>query len=233
MRRLPWAIWLVTVAIGVAISPSALGDGVGPFVAYAVFVLAFATVGALVASRRPAQPDRLAVARGRPRLRRRRRLDRYAEGDATAAAGRRSPAWVGAWVWIAGLGPVATFGLLLFPDGRLPSRRWRPVAWLAGGGLVGVLGRLALAPGRFEDSRIENPVGLEAVPWLPGAAQLVGGIALFAGLVGSIASLRARYRRRRAERAPAAQVARVRGRARRPLASSSRSRSRRCSAPTS
>ena len=73
------------------------------------------------------------------------------------------------------------------------------MAWLSGGGLaLGVLG-IALAPGRFEDLAIENPVGLEAVPWLPGLVSTVGGVALLAGLIGSIASLRARYRAARAE----------------------------------
>ena len=46
MTRLPWAIWLVTLAIFVAIVPSALGDGLGLFLSYVLFVLAFATVGA-------------------------------------------------------------------------------------------------------------------------------------------------------------------------------------------
>ena len=39
--------------------------------------------------------------------------------------------WLSTWVWMAGIGPVATFGLLLFPDGRLPSPRWRAFAWFA------------------------------------------------------------------------------------------------------
>lgn len=33
-------------------------------------------------------------------------------------------------------GLMLTFFLLLFPDGRLPSRRWRPVAWVAAAGVV-------------------------------------------------------------------------------------------------
>ncbi len=39
--------------------------------------------------------------------------------------------WLYAWAWT----PIVAAGpwlLLLFPDGRLPSRRWRPVAWAAG-----------------------------------------------------------------------------------------------------
>ena len=41
-------------------------------------------------------------------------------------------AWVSTFVWTLGFGPSTTFLLLLFPDGRLPSRRWRPLAWVSG-----------------------------------------------------------------------------------------------------
>jgi hypothetical protein len=39
--------------------------------------------------------------------------------------------WVNYWAWPIGAGLLLTFTPLLFPDGRLPSRRWRPVAWLS------------------------------------------------------------------------------------------------------
>ncbi len=39
--------------------------------------------------------------------------------------------WVSAWAWAPGFTMFVTFSLLLFPDGHLPSRRWRPVAWLS------------------------------------------------------------------------------------------------------
>ena len=38
-------------------------------------------------------------------------------------------AWATNFTWILGLG-LLPLVLLLFPDGRLPSRRWRPLAWL-------------------------------------------------------------------------------------------------------
>jgi hypothetical protein len=38
--------------------------------------------------------------------------------------------WLSAFTWVPGLSLAITFVPLLFPDGRLPSRRWRPVAWL-------------------------------------------------------------------------------------------------------
>ena len=192
MKRLPWALWLLTVAIGVGLTGAALEDGIVQFLSYAVFVLVFATVGALVASRRPRNPiGWILLSAGVA----------YEVGGMSVAAAEGGGtgswdtlmAWVGSWVWMAAVGLVGTFGLLLFPSGRLPSARWRPVAWLSGAGLAALICGLALEPGRFEDTAIENPLGLDAIPWLPGALSAAGAIALVCGLLGSIASLRVRF----------------------------------------
>ena len=42
--------------------------------------------------------------------------------------GARTAQWIVNWIWIVPAGAFA-FVLLLFPDGLLPSRRWRPAAW--------------------------------------------------------------------------------------------------------
>jgi hypothetical protein len=60
------------------------------------------------------------------------------------------------------LSAAPTFGLLLFPDSRLLSRRWRPVAWLpVGAAAMSVVG-LAFQPGTLEEDypSVTNPFGI-------------------------------------------------------------------------
>ena len=45
------------------------------------------------------------------------------------------PLWASSWLWLVSAGTVITFALLYFPDGHLPSRRWRPVVWAAAVGI--------------------------------------------------------------------------------------------------
>jgi hypothetical protein len=69
-----------------------------------------------------------------------------------------------ALVWVPGVGLMGTFLLLLFPDGRLPSLRWRPVAWLSGVVIASATLTLALSPGKLEVGavpRLRNPLGWE------------------------------------------------------------------------
>jgi DNA-binding SARP family transcriptional activator len=75
--------------------------------------------------------------------------------------------WILGWIWVPGVIGVPVL-LLLFPDGRPPSRRWRPVGWLAL-----AAGPLLLVP-----------------PLAP-----IGGVLLPPAILGALASLVARYRR--------------------------------------
>jgi hypothetical protein len=184
-RRLAWSFWAVTV-IGLATAlalPSAQEDeGVWSLVAALVFALSFATVGALVASRRPRNPigwimcaAGLAYAVGGVSV-------SYAES--TLAGGdddalKRAADWVSGWVWMLGIGPAVTFLPLLFPNGRLPSERWRPVAWVAAVGLGMMMVALAL------------PDAWKAAEFAAG----VGGLLLVLSAIASIASLAFRFRR--------------------------------------
>src|SRR6266516_2499899 len=145
------SIWVLTLAVAAAalvynhVHPLPLklscGTGSAAIDTVAVaFIVGFATVGALLGWKRPANPiGWLLSATGLS----------YAFG----AAGllllqfpRTRPwgHWLG-WLYFFGIGFVV-FVLLLFPTGSLPSRRWRPVAWAAAAGIAAWVFGNAFAP---------------------------------------------------------------------------------------
>ena len=70
-------------------------------------------------------------------------------------------AWLGFWISMPGTAVIALFLPLLFPSGRLPSRRWRPVAWAAGAlAVVAVLASM-FKPGSYPGfALVRNPLGV-------------------------------------------------------------------------
>jgi hypothetical protein len=96
--------------------------------------------------------------------------------------------------WVPPVGLLGIYLILLFPDGKLPSRRWRPLAWFSG--VVMVLASLGItfAPGPLEGHPgVRNPLGLEGAPWVADATL---GIILLLPLciLASASSLVMRYR---------------------------------------
>ncbi|MGH3367053.1 MAG: hypothetical protein ACRDOY_07610 [Nocardioidaceae bacterium] len=199
--RLAWSLWTLNVAVVAALALSSYGPTERPgelasTVAGSLFVLVFATTGAVVASRLPGNPIGWLMCATA--------LSFLLGGVSSELSEHASPllglpletlgAWVSSFVWTIGVGLAATFLLLLFPDGGLPSRRWRPVAWLSGAGLVLVVLGIALAPGRIQDSDVVNPIGIPGASGLLDAVADLGlGLALL-GVLASCASLVARYR---------------------------------------
>ena len=117
--------------------------------------------------------------------------------DALAVFG----AWANSWYWLLFLGLLFLYLPLLFPDGRLFSRRWLPVAVVPGIGLAAtvVLGALAeTLRGQNVDYRIDNPIGIEGLAHVEELPVLFvfGGLFL-AGAIGAIVSLVVRFRRSR------------------------------------
>src|SRR5689334_16009589 len=162
---------------------------------YAVSGVVLSGAGALAAARHPRNPiGWLLCGFGL--------LSAFA-GDAALGWGLRAAAegWPGGAVgtglaatsWLpGGFGWTLTF--LLFPDGHLPSRRWRPVPWIGAVGLVLAIPGWALSPDRAADFPSgRNPL---AVPALPTDALIgVGATLLLGALVASAASLVVRFRR--------------------------------------
>lgn len=66
--------------------------------------------------------------------------------------------WLSSWIWVLAAPLLGTLGVLLFPDGRLPSPRWRVVYVLAVVMLAGLCLRLMFAPGGLDHAAsIANP----------------------------------------------------------------------------
>jgi signal transduction histidine kinase len=94
---------------------------------------------------------------------------------------------------------LSTF--LLFPDGHLPSRRWRPVAWLlVANGVVGLLTVSVVSQTNSLDTetRVENPLAVGALSGWTWMAWAWGAL-LVAAAIPSLASVVVRFRRSHGE----------------------------------
>jgi hypothetical protein len=135
-------------------------------------------------------------------------LDALARGYATyGLLGRpgglpaaTAAAWATNATWILGLGLVP-LALLLFPDGRLPTRRWRLLAWLTLALAVALPLETAVVPGELQFFPfLDNPVGVTggALGWLVHAFGQVAFFPLFlATLPAAAVALALRFRRAR------------------------------------
>jgi hypothetical protein len=107
--------------------------------------------------------------------------------------------WINQWAWVPPWFAIPTFLVLLFPDGRPPSRRWRPVLWLAGAALALPFVAGILSPDGSGGANVD-PAFVNPVIRLSTAVDVLTpiGFLLFLVAVGlSIASLVVRFRRSR------------------------------------
>jgi hypothetical protein len=195
MRRLPWLVLGAWLAVSIAVLPLA-ADGFAAVVTLALGGFAF--VGAMVASRQPRNAIGwilLAIALLFS-------LSNMVEALATRAA---HPAdvvmWLDDWlsdVWIA---LVGVWIPLLFPNGHLPSKAWRPVAWF--GTAVFALGVLSRAFGAHEldtsaPGHHDNPFALPGAAGDALGALIVPATAAYApAVIGAMAGMVVRLRRSR------------------------------------
>jgi hypothetical protein len=170
--------------------PTSAGDTISELLIFVSF-LAFPLVGALIASRHPKNPvGWLCLAVGLF-------WTLIFLGDSIPGSGPY-PVTIAALtqaIWIPPVGLLGIYLILLFPDGKLPSRRWRPLAWLSG--VVMVLASLGItfSPGPLEGHPgVRNPFGLEGAPWMATAVFIVL-LLLPLCMLASALSLVLRYRR--------------------------------------
>jgi hypothetical protein len=210
-RPAGWLAWLLCavsialagLAVGFAVkngrSTESLLTGMLPAV---TFVIAFALVGAAVAARRPHHRlgwifCTIGLSQGLVTF-----TNEYAVYALWTAPGSvpggSFMAWLTTWVW-AGAAPVLlTFLPLLFPDGRLPSPRWRPVAWLSVVPSALLCGPIAILYWPLRGPELVRPGSWDQPT--PGALavlySMVGAFMVLGGLVCVLALL-LRFRRAR------------------------------------
>src|SRR5829696_2720653 len=164
--------------------------------------LVFPLVGALIASRRPENPIGWLCLVDGLLWTTTNMLDYHSVYGMASPGSVPFPvglAGVNHWLWVPTVGLLGTYVFLLFPDGRLPSRRWRPLAWLSGVVIASESLGLMFSPGPLDMPRgIRNPFGLEAAPWVAVAAHATLPL-LPLCMLASALSLVMRYRRSRGD----------------------------------
>ena len=174
-------------------------DVYGPWVQETVVAVTFPALGLLILSRRPQHPIGwlfcvAGFAAGLDHF-----CGEYAiytqQAEPNSLPGGEISAWIVSWLWVP-FNALLVYVALLFPDGRPPSKRWRPVAWLVGiAVVVGVTVAALLPVPVCNVCSIENPLGLEG---LESVSDLVDTLieAFWYGVLGlvAVASLYVRFR---------------------------------------
>jgi hypothetical protein len=163
-----------------------------------VIVASCSSVGVLIASRRPAHPigwlfSAVGLLSGVHLF-----CGEYAlyalVVERGALPGGRVSAWIVCWLWVP-INALLAFVALLFPDGRLPSRRWRVFGWL--NGVMAVVGSLAAAflPGPIPWlPAIDNPFGIEGLKDIKNLADASLEVLSYGILLAGVVSLYLRFR---------------------------------------
>ena len=111
-------------------------------------------------------------------------------------------AWLYMWAWFPAIGLIA-FLPLLFPDGRVPGRRWRPVQWALVVVLVEMTVTAWFLPGSMNEEAKppwpDNPLGVGALKPAYDVGGKIAGISFVLLLLASMASTIVRFRRSRGD----------------------------------
>ena len=209
-RGLAWSLWaLAMVLAGAAVVFLVLGwstpapEGQFGFRGFAViFAVSFGTVGALIASRHQSNPIGWiflagAIGSGFQELANQYAIWAVLAHDPPLPLGTVA-AWFPAWIWLPATS-TAMFLLLLFPNGHLPSRRWRIALWIGLAGTAISTFGFAFIPGPTENFHpVRNPFGFGSKETM-GAIAAVGQFLYGLGIILSAAALFLRFRRSRGD----------------------------------
>ena len=165
--RLAWAavgLYVVLVVSGLRMHAEMMG--IGPTDLWVFFTLLWgAVIGALILSRYPSHPVGwlfivVALCFGASMFSSGYALEAIVFNPDTLPGGEVA-AWLTFWLELPGVAALALFLPLLFPDGHLPSPRWRPVAWL-GAGLLAVASAVTMVTPSVipEYPNVRNPIGI-------------------------------------------------------------------------
>lgn len=205
MTRRPSAIlaWLVltvcvvVIAIAHALALIGTGQSNGSWEVTASF-LAFPAVGALIISRRPKNTVGwifCAIGLGAATTSFTAGYVSYAVAkhtDTQLATGLADALGNAVWPVNMGLGSLLLF---VFPNGKLPSRRWRPVFWLDVACTIAMVLAGLLHAGPLEShGRVVNPVGVGGARPLFTAMQSVAQTVFVFATLAAIISVVVRYR---------------------------------------
>jgi two-component system NarL family sensor kinase len=107
----------------------------------------------------------------------------------------RYAGWVASWIFLFPFTWVLTLLPLIFPDGRPPSPRWRPITVAAAVLPVVVAGAVAVRPGPMEAVPVDNPFGLPAMAGIWPSVEQAFSWLLLAGMAAAFAAIVVRARR--------------------------------------
>ena len=178
--RLAWGLWglaLGLLAVALALDPAAVARSAAGVLA--LLSLTFLTVGAYLAGRRPGNAvGWLLLGWGMVMVvvsLTTSYVHQATVRDPGSLPGPEWAAWAEAVIWHPAFSLLA-FLLLLFPHGRLPSRRWRPFAWFVAAVYLILSLSAALSPGAVElyYPNLTGPLNTPAA----GLADVVFGVLL-------------------------------------------------------
>lgn len=120
-----------------------------------LFAIPFGILGWLIMTRRPGNRIGLLFGYSAVLAAGQLFLTEYASaGLRTSLPASNLAALINAWIWVPALAMMAGAMPLIFPDGRLPSRRWRPAAWLLIGSTVALIAIITAFPSAIDTPRI-------------------------------------------------------------------------------